>query len=346
MKRLRTGFTRRKNACNDCDITHEPGYCNVEDDIKSAYLSGIVKPTPGLYSDPNTNYILNAKQIAINNIKPKMSKRAFMDESMIHPYPAVQMVKPMMYAKSHARSNMQKANKFAGPQRWINFGAGLASHHQGELKVCDVGPGVGAGGGSYIAIGNASTISTVVDNTTAAAAHQIAVCNSMAQGTDFTGRVGRKIVNKSLYLQYELLPISTTSSFGDIIRVMVFWDLQSNGATTFTLANLLLDQSAVGTTNTTSPNNLQYRDRFKIIYDKRHIFQGGVYAAGVLTQGSPHPVSVKKFIKLRDVPTTFNDTGSGVYGDIQAGALIFLFFSEEGGAVKMNYTTRLRFVDA
>lgn len=228
-------------------------------------------------------------------------------------------------------------NAYYGPMRWV----GMASHHQGELKVNDI-----SSNDTPIKANASGSVSTTVDGAGAAATHNIAVLNSMAQGTDFTGRVGRKIVCKSLLLDIIQFPITTASSpDGDIMRVMVFWDMQSNGATTFTLANLLSDFSASPSVSATTPINLNFRDRFKVLMDKRYYQPASNFAAGSLTTGSPQPRNIKKFIRLRDITTTFNDTGTGVYGDIASGALLLLVFSENGASF-YTYTSRVRFVDA
>lgn len=230
-----------------------------------------------------------------------------------------------------------KFNANYGPMRWV----GMAKPHQGELKVNDI-----TSNDTPIKANSSGSVSTTVDGSNAAATHNIAVLNSMAQGTDFTGRVGRKIVCKSLLLDILQFPITTASSpDGDIMRVMVFWDFQSNGATTFTLANLLTDFSASPTVSATTPINLNYRDRFKVLMDKRYFQPASNYAAGSLTTGSPQPRNIKKYIKLGNVTTTFNDTGTGVYGDVMSGALMLLVFSENGASF-YTYSARVRFVDA
>lgn len=221
--------------------------------------------------------------------------------------------------------------------RWI----GLGAQHIGELKVCDV-----TSDDLQITCQTSSTISSTVDNTTAAATHNIACLNTMAQGTDFTGRVGRKIRCMSVLLDMIAQPLASSSTnVGDIIRVVLFWDLQSNGATTFTLSNLFADFSASSSSGTTAPVNLNNRDRFRLLMDKRITMHPETYSASALTTGAPMCKNLKKYIKLGDVTTTFGDAGSGVYGDVQSGALMLLVYSEYG-KTQYVYSARTRFVDA
>lgn len=249
--------------------------------------------------------------------------------------------------KAATRKNYKKMKVaiFKAPNRKIGFSK------QGELKVCDVNTAVvsdnGQSGG--ILVRDSNNISSAVSSAAAQATTQVVCLNTMAQGTDFTGRVGRKILAKSVLLDAEIYPVMTTSTggFADIVRCIVFWDYQSNGKTTFPLSDLLLDQGATPLTNTTSPINLQNRDRFKILFDKRYnmnpyAVNSGAYVSG----GAPHPINIKKYIKLGNVSTTFNDTGSSVYGDVQSGALMAVFFSESDSNCRLMYTARTRFIDA
>lgn len=246
------------------------------------------------------------------------------------------MARKKAYKPAFKKAPFRKFNSYYGPQRSI----GLS--HRAELKVCDV-----TSADALITMNSASGVSTAVDNTTAAATHQIACLNTMAQGTDFTGRVGRKICCKSILLDIEFMPIIADSpEQGEIARVVLFWDLQSNGATTFTLSNLFLDNSASATSGTTAPVNLNNRDRFKILMDKRIAFPACKYTANVVTAGSPVAKNFKKYIKLGSVTTTFNDVGTGVYGDVSSGALMLLVYGENGSAISFLYSARCRFIDA
>lgn len=250
------------------------------------------------------------------------------------------------YADGYKKSKFAKSNKAKKfirkpygrmqPPRWIGISKGAMS----ELKVCDV-----SSDDLQITAQTASTISTSVDNTTAAATHNIACLNTMAQGTDMTGRVGRKLRCMSVLLDLIAQPLASSSTnVGDIMRIVLFWDLQSNNATTFTLANLFLDFSANGSSGTTAPINLNNRDRFRILMDKRVALQPVVYSGSAVSTGSPVTRNIKKYIKLGDVSTTLNDTGSGVYGDISSGALMLLVYSEYGKC-QYVYTARTRFSD-
>lgn len=254
-------------------------------------------------------------------------------------------------AKTHLKAHLAHAAMPRPMHQPLRL-AGYSGRATPELKVADTNTAsLGNGESAGVLLRNSANISTTVDSPAAQATHQIACLNTMAQGTDFTGRVGRKILPKSVLINMIFNPnFNALSSAGltyEVIRIILFWDFQSNGNTTFTLANLLLDQGATPLTNTSSPVNLQFRDRFKILIDKKIVFDGCSISSGGYPSGGQNQSKVfKKYIKLGNVSTTFNDTGSAVYGDVQSGALMMAVFTENDSTYRMQYTARVRFIDS
>ena len=71
------------------------------------------------------------------------------------------------------------------------------------------------------------------------AAGLVNTINGVAAGTDYNNRIGRKIMMKSLLLRIVLSPIATASApIGDAVRIIVFYDTQTNGVLP-TIAQLL-----------------------------------------------------------------------------------------------------------
>lgn len=172
-------------------------------------------------------------------------------------------------------------------------------------------------------------------------------------GTDFTNRIGRKTQIKSVYIrgfcssEAEITQLQTDQS-GQLLRLIVFWDLQPNGA-----APALLD--VLKQAGSTSQLNLNNRDRFKIIKDKQFILQAfsldktaGMGRASV--QGQRYAIKwFKKFTAKDSVETIFNAGAAGTIADINSGALYMLWVGNVASSQadgRANVSVRVRFIDA
>lgn len=175
-------------------------------------------------------------------------------------------------------------------------------------------------------------------STTVASAGAVTLINGVAQGTDYTDRIGRKITMKSIFSKFFLLPNSTTNQVnGNIVRVMVFYDTQTNAAAP-TVADVL--QTAAYD----APINLSNRDRFKVILDKYYTMGAAVYTAGSLTSGAPFPAYCKKFKKC-SLEVIFGGTGATV-GSIQSGGLFMLTIAAVDSVTWCDTYHRVRFIDS
>ena len=163
--------------------------------------------------------------------------------------------------------------------------------------------------------------------------------NGVAQGTDFTNRIGRKVIIKSIHAKYFLEPLSSADGAqGDIIRYMLVWDYQANGA-------LAAASDILTTTDTLSGVNLTNRDRFKVLYDKRHTMEAVDYNAGTITGGNSRPIFAQKYIKC-NMPMIFGGTAATI-GSIQTGSLVLLVLSANSStAWACASNIRVRFSDA
>lgn len=182
-------------------------------------------------------------------------------------------------------------------------------------------------------------IDTQVTNTQVTTAGAITLINGVAQGTDFTNRIGRKILMKSILQNWMLYPNSSTNmAAGDVVRVMTIYDNQPNSGSTPAVTDVLV------TADVNSPLNLNNRDRFQVLLDKRFPMGGAQYSVGSLSTGSPlmrHKSTYKKCLK--DV--IFSGTGSTL-GSIQTGALYYLTISKTNNATTLDSYHRVRFSDS
>lgn len=178
-----------------------------------------------------------------------------------------------------------------------------------------------------------------VDTTTSSTAFDsagvVVPINLVAQGDDYTNRQGRKVNWKSLLFR-ATVDNGPSSSSGEVVRIIVFWDLQANGA--LPAVNAVL-QSAVYD----SPMNLNNRDRFRVVADKFFTLWRNQMTTGDITGGTSCP-RFWNFFKNFNVDTTFGGTTAAI-GSINTGALHFLAISQRAAESYYRIWSRVRFTD-
>lgn len=169
-----------------------------------------------------------------------------------------------------------------------------------------------------------------IDTTTAcefSTTGTIALINGVAQGTDFTTRVGRKFNMRSILLRARIGVGGTATA--SVWRMMLVYDKQANAA-----APAITD--ILDSINTTSNNNLANRERFIVIMDKL----GYVEAAG------RSQIPFKKY-KRCALEVTNGGTGNTV-GSIVTGSLWLVTTGQlvtGATAPVATVQTRIRFTD-
>jgi len=155
----------------------------------------------------------------------------------------------------------------------------------------------------------------------------ITLINGIAQGTDFTNRVGRKFNMKSILIRGRISVGATPT--GATWRLMLIYDKQTNGE-----APVITDIiDAIGMSGV---QNLSNRDRFVVIMDKA----GWVEATTKIT------MPFKKY-KRCNLEVINGGTGATV-GSIQTGALWLISVGNlaAGATAPVGaLTTRVRFKD-
>lgn len=165
----------------------------------------------------------------------------------------------------------------------------------------------------------------------------ITLLNGVAQGTDYTQRIGRKTCMKSILWNAALLSNGGTIPLGDMIRLLIVYDTQPNSATP-----AVTDILAVA--DPFSPMNLNNRDRFHTIFDHKLPLNPAAFTTGVPTAGNPISYYKQKYKKLsKDV--IFSGTGATA-GSIQTGAVWMLQISYLTAAYNLDSYTRIRFHDS
>lgn len=169
-------------------------------------------------------------------------------------------------------------------------------------------------------------------------------------GSDFTNRIGRKTMLKSLYIRGYLNleaaanPSTPVAVAAQQLRLIIFCDNQPNGAAP-AVTDLLKEALP------SSQLNANNRDRFKIIKDKTYVFDPflvSTTASQAIATNSRTIADIKIYKKLA-VETIFNGTNGGTIGDINSGAVyMFWIGSFAAGAGDSNaiVSTRVRFDDS
>lgn len=203
-----------------------------------------------------------------------------------------------------------------GPSNYAR-GFGVGMRHRGtELKVIDSGT---------VAIAAATT------------AGALFLVNGVSTGTDYTNRIGRKILMRSILFRCLIEPNSSFSqNTGDVIRLMLVYDTQSNSATP-NVTDIL------NSANYLEPSNLNNRDRFLILMDKFYAVNPSTYTAGALTNGNPVNLVCKKYKKIYK-ETVFSGTGA-TSASIQSGALYLLVINQTNQVTNYSWNCRIRFED-
>jgi len=162
----------------------------------------------------------------------------------------------------------------------------------------------------------------------------IKAINGVAQGSDISNRIGRKYNNIAIQLRGTFIPQGITT--GNLARVMLIWDAQTNGA-------LPAMTDILTAARSDKFMNLDFRDRFKIIMDKSFGF--GPYNT-TATQAVSAPMAKITFYKRINLPTICDGTTSAI-GDVNTGSLLLVTVGSAaaGAGHDILCTTRVRYVD-
>jgi len=223
------------------------------------------------------------------------------------------------YEPKHKRFSHAYASSFF-PAMKKNI---VMSHSKGskpEYKFNDIGNTI-------------ATISTPVAATTPT------YISGIAEGTDFTNRLGRKVTVKNLMLRYLITNNAQTAAASGAVRVVAVYDRQPNGALPV-YSDVFTPAPGGQIAGTTSMMNLSNRDRFFVLHDKTH-------------EISPQGPQVKYCKKFRKINTdlTFKGTDNTI-ASASSGAMYIFYIPDTttGGAaatkgLSIELYSRLKFID-
>lgn len=173
--------------------------------------------------------------------------------------------------------------------------------------------------------------------------------NLMQSGSGFNERVGRKVFMQSLYFTGCIRPLASNVTYPRYIRIAIVYDSQSNGTTPqYSDVFNNFNENDVAQSNAFSHLNLNNRERFRVIMDKRlQLGCGG--AAATNSAVIPSNTIIQEYRRLNNLETVYGaDSSPASAADVRSGTL-WLFTNSDcpGGAATegLVYTLRLRYTD-
>ncbi len=165
-------------------------------------------------------------------------------------------------------------------------------------------------------------------------------CNVIAQGVTESQRVGRMCHVKKIMWRWELvLPTTAVAADTcDVVRIVLYWDRQTNGAAAGVTDILETDDFQ-------SFNNLAHRKRFKILYDKTIAMNcesgSGRGTTDTLSYGCR--IRTGSFYKKCHIDIEFDSTTGAITEQVSNNIGVLLVSS--AGKTGFNSKMRLRFTD-
>jgi len=178
-------------------------------------------------------------------------------------------------------------------------------------------------------------------NTAVPVTWSVNLINGVTQGTDFNSRIGRQMQNKSILFNGNIFPVitpSTSATQGLMFRVVIIYDTQPNSG------SLPAGTDIFVANDPHSPMNLNNRDRFKVLVDKKG--QLGSYltsAGGTIISGAPQNAWWSKYKKC-NLETVFSGTTNAI-GSMATGSIYICYIGDFVGISLIDYYTRVRFTD-
>ncbi len=172
----------------------------------------------------------------------------------------------------------------------------------------------------------------------------------IAQGVTENQRIGRKCTITNIYLRMNFqfdfdanADILTARLAREVVRVIVYWDKQCNGAAA-TAAQLL--EGATPTYN--AFRNLANKKRFVFLYDKMFTWSTTVIAVGLNASVQSEILQKDYTVKISKkvfMPIEFEST-TGAITEIRSNNIGMIFFTKYGARMSVVVSQcRIRFTD-
>lgn len=182
------------------------------------------------------------------------------------------------------------------------------------------------------------------------------------EGSSFYNRIARRTRGVSLEIKGHIAPTLSNAAARGLQwgRILIIYDRQPNGAVP-SVATILTDYDEGGNaaTYSTSGINMDNRDRFLVLRDRKFLLPpigiNGVAPtttsanlAGTNADMAESRFLFHEFIKLNGLETQYKASTTGAIGDIASGSYIILCMSETDTSVaayQFTYQCRYKFFD-
>lgn len=168
--------------------------------------------------------------------------------------------------------------------------------------------------------------------------------NAVPLGESQSGRIGRKIWIKSVDIKGICKPhLAETASNAlpdTMVRIIIYKDKQTNGAQCNT-EDVMQDTGGV---DLLSHRNLQYSDRFTILFDKMvtvgrgNLMEDGTFSASI----SGKPATFRYLAKM-NLPVTFSGDTADI-ANIVNNSIHVMAMASEGAGATISYQARVRYI--
>lgn len=218
-----------------------------------------------------------------------------------------------------------------------------------ELKANDVAQTVGSGTVASLKFHRQfCDLSNYTSSTIGPTKTNCLLLNGIANGTSQFQRIGAQVEGRSLLMRMCIkTPVAQEAApaYNQCVRVMIIKDRAANqispGVSTGASAFILASPGYASI----CPNNLEFRNRFKVLYDKRFVLIGG-------TDANTYYVEYYKKFKPRSMIATYAGTDATI-GSISTNSLWLCCFSDDDPftvpaadmAYCENVVTRFRYID-
>ncbi len=168
---------------------------------------------------------------------------------------------------------------------------------------------------------------------------------TIAEGNGESNRIGRKIIVKNINWRYTITLNSTAvkEDTSEIVRVILYLDKQTNGA----IAAVSTDAGILETDNYQSFNNLNNKNRFRILSDRTYHLrsQSGSGRGTTDTLAFGEDIIEDQIYKKCDFPIEYdNSTTDGALTSMRSNNVGVLLLSKGGFAV-FDSKMRIRYLD-
>lgn len=182
--------------------------------------------------------------------------------------------------------------------------------------------------------------------------------NGVPQGNSANQRIGTRYTMKSLHIRGHLMhQPSNAGGYHEphsvVARIVVYIDTQNNASTTQPIPTTILQSVDVGTQEDLyAYRNLQYTNRYKILYDKLFTMKpNAAYVGGTQSYNGATKHLWSMNAKIPAKYATVDCTTAGISGnlpDITNNAIHVMAYTDEGATgqnrVYIGYVSRLRYI--